>query len=409
MLAAKRNYALILAAILAGVTCLFYLLPWIWAWNTLPASRWTEYISNRDFVNYWLGAKLASDGQYMDLFAHDSYFPHIEAFIGSNAEIRSWSYPPHFLLLVRPLALLDYTTALLTFLSATFALFVWSVVLCRREFAPRSNAAIVVFAVVGYAVMMFDATQNGFLTAALTLFALTWMRTRPAASGCMFALLTVKPQLGFLFLLLLLLDRNWRVLLWGVIAAALLLAASIALYGIESWQAYSTTTLAYQRSVMTHWYGIFLNMMPTTFGGMRALGYTPETALYAQLPVSLAGAIGVVWILGRETDPLRRVFAVACGTFLITPYAFNYDMGALAVTAALLAGAANGRPGSSSILFAAVATLPGVVMNLGRGGLPISPLLIGAALAIVANEARGSASPSRLAVVSTQNSLGSNR
>jgi arabinofuranan 3-O-arabinosyltransferase len=372
MSGSRIHYSTVVAAMLAGAACVIYLMDWLWAWNALSTAQWAQRILNRDFVNYWMGATLAHYGRHMDLFAHETYFAHLQAFIGAHAEIRSWSYPPHFLLLVLPLAYLSYGAALIAFLVVTFALFAWSAAIFRKVWAPQASVSISTIAIAGYAVMMFDATQNGFLTGAITLFALAYMRDRPAISGLMFALLTIKPQLGFLLFALLVFDRNWRVIGWGALFTALLIAISIVLFSADSWQMYLTHTLAYQRSVMTDWSGIFLRMMPTTFGSMRSLGFSPEIAAY---------------MLSRETDPLRRIFAVLCGTLLVTPYAFNYDMGAVAVVAALLATSQDSRSSWSSVLWAVIATLPGVVTNLGRAGVPISPLLLAGAVAVIARQA----------------------
>jgi hypothetical protein len=101
--------------------------------------------------------------------------------------------------------------------------------------------------------------------------------------------------------------------------------------------------------------------------------------------VSIAAFALIVWLLLKESDPLRRCFVVACGTFVISPYAFNYDMGALSVLAALLAGS-NRAPAvrAEVIAIAAVAGIAGAVTNLGRAGWPITPLVLAAGLLAIA-------------------------
>src|SRR5688572_9494522 len=108
------------------------------------------------------------------------------------------------------------------------------------------------------------ATPNGFLSAAAILFGLAMMKRRPALAGLAFSLLTIKPQLGFLVPVLLVCERNWRGIGWSALFSALLVALSVACFGIASWQGYLTDSLAYQRHVMVGWEGIFLRMMPTT-------------------------------------------------------------------------------------------------------------------------------------------------
>lgn len=335
-------------------------------------------LADRDFANYWLAGQLIASSAYLDLFTQSLYFPHLQEVFGLQVPTRNWSYPPHYLLLVWPLAYVGYETGFVLFHAFTLLIFLAAVLVARRHFAPRSDLGVLVVAVSSYALMMFVTAQNGFLTAGALLLGLAWMRTRPILGGLAFALLTIKPQLGFLIPLLLVLDRNWRVLFWTSGFTLAIVSLSIACFGLESWRLYLTETVEYQRYVMTDWGGLFLRMMPTVFGAVRSLGYTPEVALTAQAPVTVLAAAMVLWLLIYVRDPLWRAFTVTTGTFLITPYAFNYDMGAVCVCAALLAGRAESAPRDrfSLVIVTVIAALPGVVMNLGRADLPLAPFML---------------------------------
>jgi hypothetical protein len=383
---AKTNPALLCAAILVIAAAVNYLLPWIWMVQMqLVHGLQTIDLTQRDFVNYWMGGRMALAGTEIELFTHDSYFARLQQLFGANIEVRSWSYPPHFLLMLWPLGYLDYLPALTVFLTLTFLLFLASVWVFRANLAPQSNVALLVCAVLGFSVMQLDATQNGFLTAAFLLFGLAWMKDRPLLAGLAFACLTIKPQLGFLVPVLLLWNRNWWAILWSSVFTLALVGASVVFFGLDSWTAYLGDTLAYQRSVMSDWSGVFLLMMPTAFGSARALGLSPETATLVQWPVSIAAAALVAWLFSRERDPLHRTFVVVCGTLLITPYAFNYDMGALSVIAAIIASSpriASHR--AAATVMAAIGVLSAIVASLGRAGVPIAPLVLAAGLLAVA-------------------------
>jgi hypothetical protein len=344
----------------------------------------TPDLADRDFANYWLAGQLIASGEYLDLFTQSVYFPHMQEAFGPNAPIRNWSYPPHYLLFVWPLGFVGYEAGFALFHALTLLMFVAAVAVARRRLSPGSDLVVLVVAMTSYALMMFVTAQNGFLTAAMLLLGFAWMQTRPILAGLAFAAVTIKPQLGVLIPVLLVLDRNWRVFLTTSVFTLILIAVSIAFFGVESWRLYLTDTLQYQRYVMTDWGGVFLRMMPTVFGSMRTLGHTPEQALAAQMPVTIAAAALVLWLLLRERDPLWRAFVVTSGTFLITPYAFNYDMGAACVFAALLAGRAVGAPRGRLplVILTAIAGLAAVVMNLGRTGLPLAPLLLFAGLGV---------------------------
>lgn len=339
---------------------------------------------NRDFVNYWVAGRLVLSGEQQELFTQAIYFARLQEMFGPGYPIHNWGYPPHLLLLLWPLGFLSYKTGLVVFLGTTYAMFLYAVYCFRAHRCPESSLLILALALIPYSLMMIDTTQNGFLTASLLLLGFALKDRHPAIGGLAFGLLTIKPQLGILIPVLLLFDRDYRTIAWAAGATLLLVLASAALFGIETWQAYLTETLAYQRSVMTDWFGIFLRMMPTTFGAVRTLGFDPSVASMIQWPFSIVSAALVGWIFWRESDPLRRLFALLCGTFLISPYAFNYDMGALCVVAALLFGSSRIEHPYAAAAVAIVAVLPAAVMNLGRSGMPLSPLLLLAAMVAMA-------------------------
>jgi hypothetical protein len=341
-----------------------------------------RFVADRDFANYWMAGRLALTGDYLTLFDHEAYLERLESVFGAT-QVRSWSYPPHSLLFLWPLGLTGYKTAFFVFFSVTGAFFAAATVVFRRAFAPDSDRAVLTIALAGFVLLTLVAAQNGFFTGAVLLLAFAWLRTRPALAGLAIACLTVKPQLGLLVPVLLVLDRNWRVLIWAFICTAVLLGASVLAFGVESWSAYLAHTVPYQRSVMTEWYGSFLAMMPTVFGSLRTIDVAVPRAALAQAIVSICALILVAALLRRERDPLVRAFVVTCGTFLVTPYAFNYDMGALTVCAAVLAGTTR-LPGRPRLAVAVTAALSPAVYNLGRAHLPVVPLILIAVLLALA-------------------------
>ena len=342
-------------------------------------------IYDRDFANYWVAGRLVLSGEHMLLFPHDAYFSHLQSIFGPNYQIHSWSYPPHYLLLMWPLGFLGYEAALISFLLVTLAMFAVSAMRFRRAFAPGTSVAQTVVALVPFAVMMIAATQNGFLIATFMLVALTFMKSRPWLAGLALALLTMKPQLGLLFAVVVVMDRNWRVLAWTVVCTVALAGLSVLLFGFESWQAYFREVIPYQQSVMTDWYGIFLRMMPSVFGSVRTLELAPATAFAAHWVFAAIALPLLVWLLWKVRDPLPRAFTLLAGTFLLTPYSFNYDMGALSLVAALLAQSLALRSlRLAALCVALVAVLPGVMTALGLAGLPLSPVLLAAAVTALA-------------------------
>jgi arabinofuranan 3-O-arabinosyltransferase len=349
-------------------------------------------IVDRDFANYWVGGRLVLEGNYPMLFDQPVYYAHLKEVFGSNYQVHAWSYPPHFLGLVAPLGFLEYRPALAVFLVATLALFAFSAREFIKEYAPDTSRGLVALALAGFVFMQIEATQNGFLTAALLLATLACMREKPVLAGFFLAVLTVKPQLGFLIPLLALLDRNWKLLGWASGFTVALIAVSVAIFGVDVWRAYFEHTLPYQNYVMKNWAGIFLEMMPSTFGSLRALEHPYSTAIQVQAVVSVISLAILVGLLIRLRDPLERVFAILAGTFLISPYAFNYDMGAVSVAAACLAlRAGEARRQGAMAIYGLLAVLPAFLQQAGDSRLPIAPLVLAAAFAVLWTGARRSA------------------
>jgi hypothetical protein len=287
-----------------------------------------------------------------------------------------------------PLSLLPYETSAAVFLCATFALFAAATLAFRSADAPGADLLPVWAAVAAYALVNVNALQNGFLIGALLLFGLAFRGRRPVLAGLAFGLLTVKPQLGLLVPLLLLFERDWATILWSGIFTVALVALSAAVFGTWTWESYIFQTAEEQGNVLTDWTGIFIYMMPTVFASARTLGLDTSLAFLLQWPVSLAALAAALWLFRRDGTRLGRSFALLCATFLVSPYGFDYDMGALAVAAALLAGAGTG--GASFAALTAVAFLPVFVLLLSLLGAPVAPAVLALALvARVRDVARG--------------------
>ncbi len=345
---------------------------------------------DRDFVNYWMGSSLTLSGQEQVLFRIEDYGDQLAATFGPQEQLRNWSYPPHYLLLMLPLGLLPYEIAAAAFLIVTFVLYAVGALALRRSEAPGADAVVLWSAVAAFALVNVNSVQNGFLTGALLLFGLAFRGRRPVLAGLAFALLTVKPQLGLLVPLLLLVERDWRTILWSGVFTLALVALSAGLFGAGIWRAYLIETAADQQDVLTEWTGIFLYMMPTFFGAARSVGADPALVSVLQWPVSVAAALAALWLFARDGSRIGRSFALLCATLLVSPYGFNYDMGALAVGAALLV--AVGRGGWADVAVMLVAFLPAFVLLTGLLGAPVAPVVLAigllARLWVVAAEGR---------------------
>jgi arabinofuranan 3-O-arabinosyltransferase len=325
-------------------------------------------LAEKDFGNYWIAAVQTVSGQASLLFQPDAYQALLKASFPDVETARSWSYSPHYLLLIWPFGFFDYNQAFAVFQLATFLLFAGAVWLAAHD---GRHVMIVLAVSSAWAILNIWAGQNGFLTAAFFIAGFALLDRRPLIAGLCFAVLTIKPQLGLLIPLILVLERRWTVLLAATAGTVALVVVSALLFGFESWIGYLGPTAKAQSAVMTDWVGFFLFMMPGLFGTFRSLNFDPMASLMLQLPISIV-ALAITVMLARKNHVSTRFKAPCYGLliFLFTPYAFNYDFGFVIALAAL----ALLHP-SESVVEAAPAWVTIVVLTL-LAAVPVAGMYV---------------------------------
>jgi hypothetical protein len=227
-----------------------------------------------------------------------------------------FAYPPPFLLLIAPLAWLDYAPAYLAWVLVTAAIFVIGVA------GLRGRGLILLLAPATTAAIIFG--QTGLLAAGLLVGGLRAVPTRPVLAGVLFGLAACKPQLGLLIPVALLARGQWQAILAAGLTVLVLILATSALWGVAIWTSWLGVLPGYSQrfdaEMGPYWY-----LVPTVEGTLHQLGAPSSLARVAQLLVALPVVVAI-WLLFR-----RAAYPVACagllvGTFLVTPHAFVYDL-----------------------------------------------------------------------------------
>lgn len=327
-----------------------------------------------DFVIHWAASFLDARGLTLRIFDVRGFYETQTSLLEHRYQLRVWSYPPHFLLLLRPLAWLPYLPAYLAFCAVTFAL---SALACARGLSPR-GWMLVALALAPASFVNAVTGQNGFLSAALLVGGMALCDARPLAAGALFGLLTFKPQLGLLVPVALLATRSWRVVAAAAATSAALVGASLWLHGPGVWQTFLEVTVPNSRHVMEQGHGVFTWMVPSTFMGGRLLGASLPVAYAAQGLVTLVVAIATWWGCRRAPSWELRAALVGTGTFLASPYAFNYDMTLLSAAVLLVVtqAATGGFMRFERLALVLAWLLPLLVMPLNAWGLPLAPLVL---------------------------------
>lgn len=303
-----------------------------------------------DFLCFYSAAKLALAGHAPSAWDFGVLFPLQQAVFPAYAGYGwPWFYPPPFLLLVAPLALLPYVAALVVFLGATAT--AWWLTLRRAIGRPGAGWLMAGFPGLW---MCLAQGQNGLLTAALAAGSILTHRHRPALSGILLGLLIIKPHLAVLFAVALLAARAWKTMFVAAATAVAALGISELVLGPGSTTAWLVSMpLA---SAATEAGALPWAKMPSTFATLRLLGASVEVAYVGWAAVAVAAA-AAVWLVWRRTDSVRlRGAVLMTATFLAIPHVHDYDLAWLAFPIAWFAlyGLEHGwRRGDREVLVAA--------------------------------------------------------
>lgn len=302
-----------------------------------------------DFSNFYAAGSLALESRPAAAYDLPDLFKEEEALTGQSENVYGWHYPPIFLLVAAPLAALPYVAALVVWLAAGFALYLFAIwKILPRPLALLAAAAFpAVFVTIGHG-------QNAFLTAGLLGLGLALLERRPWLAGLLLGSLCYKPHLGLVLPFVLIAARQWKPFLGAAIAVVLLAALSVVAFGVEPWRAFfassDVTRTFVLEEVATGWHKI-----QSLFSAVRGFGGPVAAAYAAQALLSLAvlGMLVRVWIGGGGR---AEKAAVALGALLVTPYVLDYDMLLMAPAMAFLVarGLEEGfRPYEKALLAAA--------------------------------------------------------
>jgi hypothetical protein len=221
--------------------------------------------------------------------------------------------------------------------------------------------------------------QIGFICSGFFLGALLLLDRRPILAGILLGLLTIKPQLGILWPFILIALGHWRVIYVATITACVLIALSIAIYGIGVWEGFIHFTMPMQwffvnEPYVPRGYQVVMMSLPNA---LRVLQVHPDIALYSQWPLTAAVIASTVWAFRRCRDLEIRALVLTTGALLCTPYTLHGDTTIL--TAVILWRLLNPRPYDtwvSSTLYALGLLLPLLILYFNLFYVPLTPMFL---------------------------------
>jgi alpha-1,2-mannosyltransferase len=340
-----------------------------------------------DFVNVWAASASALKGHPAAIY-NSALHHQMEQAALSNPRVGlyGWHYPPMFLIVALPLALLPYLWAYFAWEGLTLAAYAG----VMKRLVPAREGLWLALA---FAPVMINFTngQNGFVTCALFAGGLMLLEDNPLGAGICFGLLTYKPQFGLLIPLALIAARRWRAFAGAAVTGAVFALLSLGLFGIETWRAFFAS-IAFTRGLVLEHGAIEFFKLQSAFGAVRMWGGAISLAYAAQTLIALAGAAAVLWLWRRESKaPFALKAAALClGSLMISPYVLDYDLVLLALPIAWMAldGCERGfLPYEKSALVAAW-LFPAIARMVAESTMiPLGPVVHMALLALIVRRA----------------------
>lgn len=299
-----------------------------------------------DFMSFWSAGRLALEGKAASAF-DVAIHSKVQAAVVDFDGLMPFAYPPPFLLMVTPFALLPYQAAVIVWVVLTFAGYVWAM----RQFAPASAWTAAAFPSV---LVNGIIAQNGLLTGGIFVWGMALLKRHPLAAGLTLGCLVIKPHLAVLLPLALAAGGYWRAFAGAALSSAGLLLAALLVFGTDVYQAFIAqiplfSSIAEKGLVGWH-------KMASVYAALRLAGAGSQAAWSVHILVAGLGAlaVGLVWRSKAELEAKAAMLAAA--SVLVSPYIYLYDTVLLVLPFVWLA-----RSGEDARVLAALWIIPFIV------------------------------------------------
>jgi alpha-1,2-mannosyltransferase len=316
-----------------------------------------------DFASFYAAGSLVLDGRASDVYNMAAHYAREQQIFGAGTPYYGWLYPPIFLLVATPLALMPYLWALAVWQIGTFALYLSVIAGVMARMPPRSKVIGPIWLPVaaGFPAVFINLGhgQNGFLSAGLFGAALLALPARPILSGALFGLLAYKPQLALVVPFALLAGGQWRSVLTAGITVMALVGLTALIFGADLWLAFAASTET-ARKLLLEQGDVGFEKLQSVFAAVRMWGGGVPLAYAAQGTVSAAVLGSTAWVWRSAPDRDLKAALLVVATLLASPHVLDYDLVILAPAIAFTvsAGRAGGFRDYEASLLAAVWIVP---------------------------------------------------
>lgn len=386
-----RSYSLIMLA-LCTIACV--------AWIALshgvidPSGR----PIGTDFSSFYAAGSLVLDGRAADVYDMAIHHAREQQIFGAETSYYAWFYPPIFLLIAAPLAVLPYSIALAVWQGSTLLLYLFvigTIVRVERNRHIMSGYGWILIALAFPAVFVnLGHGQNGFLTSALLGGALIAMPRHQVLSGILFGLLAYKPQFALVIPIALLAASQWRVVLSASLTVVLLVGMTTFLFGVDAWLGFLTST-EMSRTMLLEQGDVGFEKLQSVFAAIRLVGGSVSLAYTLQTTISVLVVCTVAWTWRLKIDDAQKATILAIATLLASPHVLDYDLVTLGVAIAFFVrhGSDRGFRNYEITLLAAVWIVPLIARAVaGMTSVPVGLIAMSAFYLITLRRALSEAS-----------------
>ena len=293
-----------------------------------------------DFSSFYAAGSLVLDGRPGDVYNMAAHYAREQQIFGAATPYYSWLYPPIFLLVATPLALMPYMMALTVWQISTFALYLSVIGAIVRRIPGIVIGPIWLPIAAGFPAVVINVGhgQNGLLTAGLFGAALLALPARPVLSGVLFGTLAYKPQLALVIPFALLVAGQWRTIVAAGITVMALMAVTSLIFGADLWLAFAASTET-SRKLLIEQGSVGFEKLQSVFAAVRMWGASVPLAYAIQSAVSAAVVCCTAWVWRSACNHELKAALLVIATLLASPHVLDYDLVILALAIAFTVSA----------------------------------------------------------------------
>jgi len=242
-----------------------------------------------DFMSFYAASKLALSGRAAQAWNPVTHQAAEDGIFRKPLGYWAFFYPPAYLLLCWPLAVLPYGMALLTWLGGTTTA---AVAVLRRWAKGVPLVALLAFPALW---LNLGNGQNAALFTAIMASGCLLLPRRPILAGLVFGLLVMKPQLAIAMPVLLAASGRWKTLAAAGFSAAALSGLAWLAVGTDGYLGFLHNGALAEATLDQGL--VSPDKMQSLFAALRLLGGSSSVALVVQIVVALAVLGSAAWIV----------------------------------------------------------------------------------------------------------------